>query len=181
MPISRKTLAKYRRDILIETGTLTGETVQAAIDLGFKRIYSIELSKPLANRCKERFKGLDFVTIVQGDSSTELEKILKSVDEPCVFWLDAHYSGGETAKGDKDCPLYEEIAAIASHYIKSHIILIDDIVCLRGDPDPKDERVVACGVIRRLKDINCNYKILYEDGTMPDGSSIKDDILVAII
>jgi hypothetical protein len=43
-----------------------------------------------------------------------------------MFWLDAHYSSRDTAKGEVSVPLLDELQVIASHPIKDHVILIDD-------------------------------------------------------
>jgi hypothetical protein len=43
-----------------------------------------------------------------------------------MFWLDRHYSGGFTAKGEKDCPIIEELDAISNGSHLKHSILIDD-------------------------------------------------------
>jgi len=40
--------------------------------------------------------------------------------------LDAHYSGANTAKGEKFSPIMEEIGPILNHCERDHIILIDD-------------------------------------------------------
>ena len=55
-----------------------------------------------------------------------LPETLKRISEPCLFWLDAHYSGANTAKGDKFSPIMEEVLPILDHKVRNHVILIDD-------------------------------------------------------
>jgi hypothetical protein len=186
MPIARSTLAKFAHlsDTFVETGTHTGQTVETARQLGFKTIYSVELSAKWHTHCVERFKGYEGIHILRGDSAASLKDILKHAAGPCVIWLDAHYSGGDTACGDIPCPIYDELDAIAQDECKEHTILIDD---LRGFGEKKAELLFDVpgledlskeGVIERVMAINPNYKISYEDGT--HGATIfKDDILVA--
>lgn len=119
--------------IFVETGTFFGDTIQFFKN-NFTRLYSIELSEELADRAKKRFQNDGNISIVKGDSSVELSKILKEIDEPCIFWLDGHYSSEfwlgkefiQTSKGKKDTPIREELNQIFNHKIKDHIILIDD-------------------------------------------------------
>jgi hypothetical protein len=75
------------------------------------------------------------VTIVQGDSGKVLPNILLEVNEPVIFWLDGHYSAGITAKGEKECPIFEELDAIFSSKKFNHILLIDDARCFIGEGD----------------------------------------------
>jgi len=62
-----------------------------------------------------------------GDSATELGKIVQSVTGHSIFFLDGHWSGDNTGKGIKDCPLLEEINHIKTHHKGSAIIIIDDV------------------------------------------------------
>jgi len=117
--------AKYAPRILIETGTCWGEMV-LALQKTFLKIYSIELSPQLYEFCRCRFSRLKHITIINGDSGRLLPKILADINERCIFWLDAHYSGGPTARGDCDTPIVKELETIASHCIKNHVVLIDD-------------------------------------------------------
>ena len=55
--------------------------------------------------------------------------------EPCLFWLDGHYSAGITAKGEKETPIWEELEHICDHPIKNHVILIDDASLFVGKND----------------------------------------------
>src|ERR1035437_6144808 len=112
----------------IETGTNEGEMVAAIRDC-FERIYSIELDATLFARAKERFRNGSHIEIIQGNSGEVLEKILKTISSPCLFWLDAHYSGGTTAKSDSETPILAELEQILRHEVKTHVVLIDDAWC----------------------------------------------------
>lgn len=124
---------KYKANILVETGTYLGDMVWAQLN-NFKKIYSIELDKKLWENAVERFRGSSHVTILQGDSGKVLKDVIKELNNIAVFWLDGHYSAGITAKGDKDCPIFEELEAIF-HSSFNHILLIDDARCFNGTGD----------------------------------------------
>lgn len=57
------------------------------------------------------------------------------LDQPALFWLDGHYSGGETAQGEKDTPIYEELDRILDAPDRDHVIIIDDARCFGRDRD----------------------------------------------
>jgi len=61
--------------------------------------------------------------------------VIAAIDEPTTFWLDAHYSGGITAKGEKDTPVMEELYAILNQFKHRCVILIDDARCFNGKDD----------------------------------------------
>ena len=58
---------------------------------------------------------------------------------PAVFWLDAHWSGGETARGATECPVLGEIAAIRAHS-PEHAILVDDAALFLAPPPAPHRR-----------------------------------------
>lgn len=119
---------------LIETGTYLGEMVSAQKDF-FKAIYSIELSVPLYLKAQNKFSEYQHINLLQGDSSKVLPKIISSIKEPCLFWLDGHYSAGITAKGELCTPIWQELNTIFEHPIKNHVILIDDARDFDGSND----------------------------------------------
>jgi hypothetical protein len=126
-------------DTLIETGTYLGDMVDAQKKY-FEKIISIELSPELSKKAAKRFSGNKKILIVQGDSGKTLPGILKTISQPSIFWLDGHYSDGITARGEKDCPVIEELQAIFGSKPLNHIILIDDARCFNGKGDyPKIE------------------------------------------
>lgn len=125
--IVKKLAAENHIDILVETGTYHGRMIKA-VKNSFSRIYSIELDESLAKEAKERFRQEKHIKIIQGDSGNELEKVLKNINnQPIMFWLDAHYSGGVTAKGEYgETPIWKELEVIFSSWNQDSIILIDD-------------------------------------------------------
>ena len=54
-----------------------------------------------------------------------LPLVLKNIHEPAVIFLDAHYSGGSTARGDTDTPLLDELEIVRERAYDD-IIIIDD-------------------------------------------------------
>jgi hypothetical protein len=67
------------------------------------------------------------VTCLYGDSAEVLPAILENIDEPALFWLDAHYSGTKTAHGKVETPIIAELNTVLRHkWAAEHIILIDD-------------------------------------------------------
>jgi len=131
---------KYNVKTLIETGTCIGDMCYAARD-AFEKIYSIELSRFLYNIAKQVLAEYRDITLFNGDSSIILPRILSSISEPCIFWLDAHYSGGMTSAGAFLTPITSELNTIALHPEKRHVILIDDARDFTGDDCPTVEYI----------------------------------------
>jgi len=135
--VKQRTLREYSKEydlrILVETGTYLGDMIEAVKD-DFDRIYSIELSRSLYENALIRFKRAHDVELIHGDSARELERLLSALSQPALFWLDCHYSGGGTAKGEKDTPVFEEVSHILNSKDLGHVIIIDDARCFGNDP-----------------------------------------------
>jgi hypothetical protein len=116
---------RFGLKVLVETGTYLGDTV-AAVRRDFRHVYSIELGHELARAAQSRFSGAN-VTILEGDSGRLLSSVVSGLAEPALFWLDGHYSGAVTARGDKDTPVLAELQAILASPVAGHVLLIDDI------------------------------------------------------
>lgn len=125
---------KFRLKVLIETGTYYGGTIKALKNY-FKKIYSIELNDSLYMSAKSEFQNNINVFLLKGDSSEILPELLKELKEPCIFWLDAHYSGGPTSRGNKYTPILEELKAISVNSIFKNVLLIDDARLFNGTGD----------------------------------------------
>ena len=115
----------FGTDVFVETGTFLGNTVDSCRN-SFKKIYSIELDKKLVERAENRFKKYSHITIIEGDSEKILPQILNNITSPALFWLDAHYSGVNTAKAIIETPIVKELEYVFNHPIKDHVVLIDD-------------------------------------------------------
>lgn len=161
MPVSAEIFAEYPNRFFVETGTYCGDGVVAALQAGFKDIRSVELSARLCELVRARFAAQPGVRIWCGESPLMLPDMLRDIDGPATFWLDAHYSSGITAHGPEVCPLLRELEAIAAHPVKTHTILIDDVRLL-GNEFPM---VTRARVDEALLRINPAYKIaLIESG-----------------
>lgn len=150
--IKRLTILLYARlyhlTTFVETGTYSGDTVDALRN-EFRSIYSIELQPAFYAQAKKRFAGLDHIHILNGDSAALLPQILSDIKIPCLFWLDAHYSSGNTARGSKDTPVVEELNHILSNP-QDHVILIDDARFFTGHGDyPRLDQVKRMVLQRR--------------------------------
>jgi hypothetical protein len=119
--------------VLVETGTYRGDMVQALLK-DFDLIYSIELSPELFNWNQQRFKGIKKVHLIQGDSGIELKNVVDQLTGPALFWLDGHYSGGDTALGDTETPIFKELGHIFNSHLDQHVIIIDDARCFGSEP-----------------------------------------------
>ncbi len=124
---------KYNIKTLVETGTYLGDTLYALAH-DFVELYSIELSEHYYKLAQLRFRNYSNVHLLQGDSGKVLKELVPKLNNPALFWLDGHYSGGLTAKGDLECPVYEELKAIFSSAY-NHIIFIDDARLFVGSND----------------------------------------------
>lgn len=121
----------------------------------FRKLYTFELGEEICQIASNRFKLFekyqgdttkfdlhsndkdvefksrhtymyDTIELINSDSVSGLQKLLPAIDERCCFWLDAHAGAAKYARGPKDVPLLDEIAAIENHHIKNHFIAIDD-------------------------------------------------------
>ncbi len=119
--------------IFVESGTFLGDTTWEMMS-EFRKIHTIEVEPKLAALARERFERKASVSVVEGDSAKHLPDICASLDGPCLFYLDGHYSGGITGMGEKECPLVEELHAIFSHSIHPFVIIIDDARLIGTNP-----------------------------------------------
>ncbi|MCK9273393.1 hypothetical protein M0P65_07695 [Candidatus Gracilibacteria bacterium] len=111
---------------IIETGTYLGDMIAATKKI-FTKIDSIELNQELYQEAVKRFRKEPHIKIWNGDSYLILAEIIKDTKQPTLFWLDAHYSGGITAKSEfGDTPINKELEVIFSNWQKDSVILIDD-------------------------------------------------------
>jgi hypothetical protein len=122
-------------DAAIETGTFKAEGTLILRD-AVSRVWTIELDMDLYARATARYGSRPGIIFLPGSSADVLKKLIADVDQPVIFWLDAH--GGMVdhlssqqvldPTGDStQCPVIGELQAISKfRHAASSCILIDD-------------------------------------------------------
>ena len=119
-------------DVFVEGGTYKGGTAKS-MSGKFKKVYTIEKSDVMYDIAKENLKDSPNITMLKGDTREHLHNILKDNDN-LIFWLDAHWSGGDTYGEEDECPLIEELEIIFQYPSKNQVILIDDARLFMAPP-----------------------------------------------
>ncbi|MGE8106563.1 hypothetical protein ACQKP1_23020 [Allorhizobium sp. NPDC080224] len=114
-------------EAFVETGTYLGDTVDAMLGF-FEKVVSIELSPELHSKAQGRFAQKQGVQILLGNSATRIADAAKGLGgRSAIFWLDAHWSGGNTAKADENTPIVKELDSIREFDVGQSIIMVDDL------------------------------------------------------
>lgn len=142
--------------MLVETGTYLGYMVSAQ-KKNFREIYSIELSDTLYERAVRKFKKYRHIHLLHGDSGEKLRLVTEKLKEPAIFWLDAHYSAGITARANLNSPIMTELYTVLANRL-DHIILIDDAREFTGKNDYPIYEEVKSFILNK----NSKYKISVE-------------------
>ncbi len=116
--------------VFVETGTFQGETTRWAAN-HFDSVFTIERAESIYRSQKEKLASL--------------------AARKAVFWLDGHWSGGETAGADDECPLLGELACLSGRI--GDIVLIDDarlFLCAPPHPHKASEWPTISDVVEAL-------------------------------
>lgn len=159
---------KYKADcrIFVETGTYLGDSLRAALELGYEKVISVEENQSQYDQSKARLADLSEdqqkkLHMFLGNSATKMPEMLALVDTRALFWLDAHYMDGR--------PAFIELEHIKGHAIKNHVIIVDDIPLYFGNGSELKKVILG---------INPDYKFTFETFP-PRASEHKDYHLVA--
>ncbi|MFN0055337.1 MAG: hypothetical protein ACKV0T_24590 [Planctomycetales bacterium] len=113
----------------VETGTHLGISVRAALGVGYREVFSIEISDEFFGTARLAFQDDPRVRLFHGSSPKLLPQVIVP-DVLTTFWLDAHYSGTMLPSHDPtygQCPLRAELAIIAEvPWQVRPLIAIDD-------------------------------------------------------
>ncbi len=124
----------------VESGTYLGSTTEALARKS-KRVLSIEPSIELHNKSQERLSAIENIELFNGSSEDLFDFACTQVSGSVSFWLDGHFSGGETFKGEQDCPIEHELAVISRHMSAYDLVCvyIDDFRLFRDSHEQKSE------------------------------------------
>lgn len=115
---------KMNLTTVVEGGTYQGGTAKK-LSKEFQKVYTIEKSDLMFEKAKENIGSIRNITQLRGDTREHLPS-LASQNDNILFWLDAHWSGGDTYGEQDECPLLQELEIIFSSPMKNYAILIDD-------------------------------------------------------
>ena len=162
--------SEYDLKEFIETGTYYGNTAVWAAS-HFDNVTTIEYSRKIFEKAVARHSSIQNINFIFGDSRSALKTIVPKLTRPVIFWLDSHWSGGETYGKNDECPLIGEIQAI--HMSKyAHFVFIDD-ARLFMSPPPRPHRIDQWPsideVIEVFKSGNHKYYIV-----------VAEDVIIAV-
>jgi hypothetical protein len=167
----------FKVETFVETGTFKGETAAWAAGY-FRRVVTIEAAMSFAAEARKRFADGP-VEVQEGNSVARLPELLKSLSQPAVFWLDAHWSGGVTAGQEDECPLLEEIRLLNGSR-PEHFILVDDARLFSAPPpqphDPAQWPALG-SVIPVLEDGGRRHVVLMDDVFIAVPASAREFII----
>jgi len=133
--------------VAVETGTLFGDSA-LKLNRHFPEVYTIEINRDLFEKAVTRLKKHPGIKVLLGDSQTVLKDLVQKLQGPCLFYLDAHFSGdrstdwkasqwkgykvdtgyaGDRPTAENQVPLFEEIRLIHGFVKSECVIYIDDI------------------------------------------------------
>jgi hypothetical protein len=110
----------------VETGTYHCETI-LNMEPFFDMLYTIEIQPSFYVNAKQKYGSKNKIQFLLGDSSKIMNGLCPMLQTNTMFFLDGHWSCGNTGKGDKDVPLYEELTHIYNYLKHKGIIIIDDV------------------------------------------------------
>lgn len=158
----------------IETGTCYGHTTALASSIFPAKskcpcVHSIELSETLFRQAREKFKNNNNICLYQGDTIRILPSILQKIEDQPIIFLDAHFSMGETAQGQKNTPILDELNIIKQSKFNDAILIIDDIRMFY-DPinDVKGTFIEGYpslnAIVEKILEINSSYRcaVIYD-------------------
>jgi hypothetical protein len=117
----------------VETGTYRGLTARSLSPI-FDEVVTIELMPELHQTAAEALKDRPNVRAIQGHSVEQLREV-RDAHVPTLYFLDGHWSGGETSGVDDECPVLRELDAIGPGN-PADAFIVDDARLFTSAPPP---------------------------------------------
>lgn len=171
-----------RTPVLVETGTNEGGTSRWAAE-HFDRVTTIEGYRPLYDKVSNDPTRPANVTYLFGDTRAVLPGVVAGLNEPAIFWLDAHWCGEETFGVEAECPILHEIEAVNAAHERQpgHVILVDD-ARLFLEPPPAPHRAqdwpdiaAVCAALTAVPGGRCVF--VHRDVVVGVPQSLRDGLV----
>jgi hypothetical protein len=155
---------RYRIGSFVETGTFLGNTAAWAAR-HFEQVYTVEFSETIYHQAAARHASIKNISFLYGDTRARLAEIVPLLGGPSLFWLDAHWSGGQTYGESDECPLLDEIDAIDRMRDDSFILIDDARLFLAPPPRPHraEQWPDLATVLAKLNQRAERYVVVLED------------------
>jgi hypothetical protein len=169
---------EFKLSVFVETGTYLAATATWASSI-FEEVFTIELSPFMHENAIKKYGSISNIKFLHGESKTVLKDILNEKSSPMLFWLDAHWSGGNTAGENIQCPLLEELKIILDSN-SNHFILIDDARLILASPPASLRKLYDLpsfgDVIQVLDSLGPRYSIVWRDVLLSVPLGVKEQI-----
>lgn len=115
----------------VESGTFHGDTTRF-LSQKSPKVVSLEPMEHLYLGSKKRLSDLSNVMLINKSSEEGFQEAIRhaETDDLC-FWLDGHFSKGDTFCGEQDTPIIFELETIADGYrtgrIRNTVVFVDDV------------------------------------------------------
>lgn len=130
--------SKFGISDFVETGTFRGDTAAWASH-HFDRVVTVEFSQVLFDAARRRLAAeAPKVEVMFGHSVNVLKEMAPRLGHRTLFWLDSHWSGGQTFGSEQECPLIAEIQCL-DRAPEAPFLLIDDARLFLAPP-PRPHR-----------------------------------------
>ncbi len=143
-PVVARLRREFRINYFFETGTSKGDATELAAIM-FDKVFTCDVDADAIHAASTRLADYPNVQIKYMPSPDFIRLVKRQLDQPIMYWLDAHWCGAAT-KPPKECPLLEELAEIGG--LNGHsVLLIDDVNYMTSPPpaphDPKQWPTIA--------------------------------------
>lgn len=158
---------KYKLQVFVESGTLEGDGIQAALDAGFKEIISLDIDEEMVAKAHKRFANNNRVHIYYNDSVVWFQSsppIIRS--NRCLYWLDAHFPGAtnnnELYLNPENTTVRELKQLIKIPRITESVIILDDLWLY------EDGEYAWGSYINHLRKIGLDTRNIVKENIIPD-------------